>query len=85
MEREVFGIFFWSNNGSGSLARVAYGVLCGKNIAVGLQDTQIWIKIVKTTEQEIPINIIVFVLGRRCLNLLFFRLKGLSNPVSIAM
>lgn len=50
MEREVFGIFLgvkegWEVAGRG-LVGVAYGVLCGKNTAVGLQHTQIWIKVV---------------------------------------
>lgn len=52
----------------GGLVGVAYGVLGEKNIAVGLQHSQIWIKIVKTT--ELHINITVFILGRIYLNFL---------------
>lgn len=71
--------FFGSNGGvrggEGGLVGAAYGVLCEKNIAVGLQHTQIWIKVVKTTELQTPINIAVFILGRIYLNLLSLQTK----------
>lgn len=54
----------------GGLVGVAYGVLCGKNTAIGLQHTQIRIKVVKTTELQTSINIAVLILGRTYLNLL---------------
>lgn len=74
MEREVFRIFLgvkegWEVAGRG-LVGVAYGVLYEKNTAVGLQHTQVWIKVIKTTELQTSINIAVLILGRTYLNLL---------------